>query len=125
MTRAQCSNPPQELLEYWLGELDEARELTVEEHLFACAACSKKLEGIASLGAAIRAELLRGAFSFVTSAPFIRRIKEAGWQVREYELPAGGRRRRHDDSTVALVGTHRGADLLQRYALDAAPVEQA
>lgn len=90
MTRAECTNPPHDLLEYWLGELDEARELTVEEHLFACAACSKKLEGIASLGAAIRAELLRGAFSFVTSAPFIRRIKEAGWQVREYELPAGG-----------------------------------
>jgi hypothetical protein len=90
MTRAECKTPPQDLLAYWLGELDEAREHVVEEHLFACAACSKKLEGVAALGAAIRAELLRGAFSFVTSALFIRRIKEAGWQVREYEPPAGG-----------------------------------
>jgi hypothetical protein len=50
----------------------------------------QRLAAIVDLGAAIRGELLRGAFSFVTSAPFIRRIKEAGWQVREYDLPAGG-----------------------------------
>ena len=90
MTRARCDTTPHDLLAYWLGELDEPREHALEEHLFACAACSKKLEGVAALGAAIRGELLSGAFSFVTSAPFIRRIKEAGWQVREYDLPAGG-----------------------------------
>ena len=90
MTRASCDTPPQDLFEYWLGELDEERSLRVEEHVFACAACTQRLAAIVDLGAAIRAELLRGAFSFVTSAPFIRRIKEAGWQVREYDLPAGG-----------------------------------
>ena len=90
MTRASCDTPPQDLFEYWLGELDETRSRGVEEHVFACAACTQRLGAIVDLGAAIRAELLRGAFSFVTSAPFIRRIKEAGWQVREYDLPAGG-----------------------------------
>ena len=90
MTRAACTMPPEDLLAYWLGELDEARALEVEEHVFACAACSKRLEAVVDLGAAIRAELLAGAFSFVTSAPFISRIKQAGWQVREYDLPAGG-----------------------------------
>ncbi|HXS78629.1 MAG TPA: zf-HC2 domain-containing protein [Gammaproteobacteria bacterium] len=90
MTRAGCATPPQELLAYWLGELDEAREQSLEEHVFACAACTKRLAAIVDLGAAIRTELLGGAFSFVTSAPFIRRIKDAGWQVREYDLPAGG-----------------------------------
>ena len=90
MTRAACDTPPQDLLAYWLGELDEAREQSLEEHVFACAACTKRLAAIVDLGAAIRGALLRGAFSFVTSAPFIRRIKDAGWQVREYDLPAGG-----------------------------------
>ena len=90
MTRASCDTPPQDLFEYWLGELDETRSRGVEEHVFACAACTQRLGAIVDLGAAIRAELLRGAFSFVTSAPFIRRIKDAGWQVREYDLAAGG-----------------------------------
>ena len=94
MTNAACTTPPQDLLAYWLGELDgefdRGHEQRVEEHLFACAACTERLGAVVALGAAIRAALLHGAFSFVTSAPFIRRIKEAGWQVREYELAAGG-----------------------------------
>jgi Putative zinc-finger len=90
MTRAACTTPPQDLLAYWLGELDEAAEQRLEEHLFACAPCTERLGAVVALGASIRAELLRGAFNFVTSVPFIRRIKDAGWQVREYDLAAGG-----------------------------------
>lgn len=90
MTSTACTTAPQDLLAYSLGELDEAREQGIEEHLFACAGCTERLGAVVALGAAIRAELLRGTFSFVTSVPFMRRIKEAGWQVREYELPAGG-----------------------------------
>jgi hypothetical protein len=90
MRRADCTTPPQELLEYWLGELDGGHEQRLEEHLFACAACTRRLGAVVALGAAIRGELLRGTFNFVTSVPFIDRIKEAGWQVREYDLAAGG-----------------------------------
>lgn len=90
MTSASCATEPRELLEYWLGELDEARQRAIDEHLFACAACSDRLGSIVELGRAIRRELLEGHCTFVTSAPFIRRIKEAGLRVREYTLPAGG-----------------------------------
>jgi hypothetical protein len=98
MTRAECTTSPQELLAYWLGELDgelhgesdRGDEQRLEEHLFACAACTRRLGAVVALGAAIRAELLRGTFNFVTSVPFINTIKEAGWQVREYDLPQGG-----------------------------------
>jgi len=88
--RASCPSPAQELLEYWLGELDAEREHALEEHLFACAACSARLAALVDLGAAIRRELLAGRCAFVTSAPFIRRLKEAGFHVREYAPPAGG-----------------------------------
>jgi hypothetical protein len=88
MTSASCPIPPDDLLAYWLGELDEEHELPLDEHLFACAACSERLRAIIDLGAAIREEVLRGTFSFVTSVPFIRSIKNAGWQVREYDLAA-------------------------------------
>jgi hypothetical protein len=92
MTRAACAAPPAppELLQYWLGELDEARELALDEHLFACGACSEKLRAIVDLGAAIRRVFLGGWLNIVLPEPFIRSIQSAGFKVREYDLPAGG-----------------------------------
>jgi hypothetical protein len=91
MTRATCSTPAstQDLLAYWLDELDGAQENRLDEHLFACAACSERLRAIASLGAAIRNELLRGDFGFVLPASFIGRLKDSGLRVREYSLEPG------------------------------------
>jgi len=90
MTHAACMTSPQELLEYWLGEFDEARELRLDEHLLACSACSERLRTIVELGAAIRGELLSGQFGFVLPTRFIRRIKESGLRLREYDLEPGG-----------------------------------
>jgi hypothetical protein len=90
MTGAACTAlPTQELTEYWLGELDEARERRIDEHLFACAACSERLRALVDLGAAIRGAFLDGWLNIVLPEPFIRRIKDAGFQVREYDLAAG------------------------------------
>ncbi len=90
MTHGSCTTSPQELLEYWLGELDEGRELRLDEHLLACSACSERLRTIVELGAAIRRELLGGHFGFVLPTRFIRRIKESGLRLREYNLEPGG-----------------------------------
>jgi hypothetical protein len=89
-SRASCATTLQELLAYWLGELDEAQESRLDEHLFACSDCAEQLRGIVALGAAIRSELLRGDLGFVLPLAFIRRIKDAGLRVREYELEPGG-----------------------------------
>jgi hypothetical protein len=91
MTRAACTVlKTQELTEYWLGELDEAHEQRIDEHLFACGACSERLRALVDLGAAIRRTFVDGWLNIVLPEPFIRRIKEAGFRVREYELSAGG-----------------------------------
>ena len=90
MTRAACTADSQELLAYWLGELDAARELALDEHLFACADCSERLRKLVDLGAAIRAETLRGGFGFVASAALVERLKASGLQLREYTLAPGG-----------------------------------
>ena len=91
MTPASCTTvTPQELLEYWLGELDEAHELRVDEHLLACSACSEQLRSIVDVGAAIRREFSSGTFGVVLPAPFIRKVKEAGVRVREDNLEPGG-----------------------------------
>jgi len=91
MTRAACTTPAstQALLAYWLGELEESQENRLEEHLFACAACSERLRTVVELGAAVRNELLRGDFGFVLPPAFIRRLKDAGLRVREYDLEPG------------------------------------
>jgi hypothetical protein len=91
MTRASCTTPAstQDLLAYWLGEIDEATESRLEEHLFACAACSERLRTVVEFGAAIRSELLHGDFGFVLPAAFIHRLKESGLRVREYNLEPG------------------------------------
>jgi hypothetical protein len=118
MTRVACTTPPQELLAYWLGELEAAQESRLDEHLLACAACSERLRKIVDLGAAIRAELLRGDFGFVLPAAFIRRIKEAGLRVREYSLEPGA----SVDCTVTrdddLVVAHLHAPLRDVRRLD-------
>ena len=88
MTRAPCPTP-EDWLAYWLGELDAADEPRFEEHLFACAACSERLQAIVDLGAAIRGELLRGDFGFVLPTVFVRSLEAAGLRVREYDLEPG------------------------------------
>jgi hypothetical protein len=107
MTRAACTTTPQELSEYWLGELDEARELNLDEHLFACFACSERLRALVDLGAAIRREFSSGTLSVVLPERFIRRVKEAGLRVREYSLEPGGSVdctvTRDDDLVVAYL----------------------
>ena len=56
MTRAKCTAlQTQELTDYWLGELDEAHEQRVDEHLFACAACSSLGEQITTASSPGRA----------------------------------------------------------------------
>ena len=90
MTLAACTVDPRELLEYWLGELDETNEARLDEHLFACAACTRRLAAIVELGAAVRGEIRRGEFGFVVPTPYMRRLAKAGLRVREYEVEPGG-----------------------------------
>jgi hypothetical protein len=90
MTRVSCPAPVQDLLAYWLAELDTPQELAMDEHLFACATCSERLSALVELGAAIRCETLRGGFGFVASEALIHRMKEAGLTMREYDVRPGG-----------------------------------
>ena len=90
MSRTSCTTEPQELLQYWLGELDEPQEARLDEHLFACSACSERLRTLVDLGAAIRSEFVSGTLNVVLPEPFMRAVKEAGLRVREYTLDPGG-----------------------------------
>lgn len=92
MTRNDCSAPIPlaTLAEYWLGELDAAREAPLEEHLLGCGQCSAALQVLADLGDGIRALWRAGALRAVVSGAFLERLAASGLRLREYRVPAGG-----------------------------------
>jgi len=78
------------LIEYWLGELDEAAEARIDEHLFGCDGCGGQLDEIVALAGGIRAAFGEGLVgTFLTSA-FVGHLAEHGVRVREYRVPHNG-----------------------------------
>ncbi len=105
MTRDLRARPvsTQDLSAYWLGELDGAQESRARRAPVRVCRVQRAAAHVVDLGAAIRSELLRGDFGFVLPAAFIRRLKDAGLRVREYELEPGG----SVDCTVTRGGRSR------------------
>jgi len=83
-----CNDPleTQQLLTYWLNELDERATEATEQHLFACAACSAALERVVALAQGTRELVRQGEIGAVLSPSFVHRMKAAGLRVREYRL---------------------------------------
>lgn len=92
MTSPACVAPiaDQMLLAYWLGELDEAAEPQVDEHVFGCSECNRRLAELVALADGIRTAFRTGAVrAFVTDA-FVRDVARQGTRVREYRVPHNG-----------------------------------
>ncbi len=91
MTR--CAQPIdyETLIAYCLGELDAAAEAPLEEHVFACAHCTRRLEGLAALASGIRAAVREGAVALALTPRFLGTLKDQGLRIREYAVDPGGR----------------------------------
>jgi hypothetical protein len=87
-----CANPIgfETLVAYWLGETPEQPQAVVEEHLFACAHCSARLEQLSAFAAGVRAAVEKGRVSLVVSRPFVEAMKHCGLRLREYRVDPGG-----------------------------------
>src|SRR5262245_15590733 len=122
MSEARCAIPvpQQELLGYWLGEVDDDAQARLEEHLFDCAECSGRLARLVNLGKAIGRELREGRLgsTLILTVPFVQQLKAAGMRIREYQIPAGG----SVNCTIApdddLVVSHLAASLQDVRRLD-------
>jgi hypothetical protein len=92
MTQRSCASPVAlaTLLEYWLGELDEAREATLDEHLLGCGHCSATLQGLVDLAGEVRAAVRAGAVHAVLADAFVKRLAAQGLRLREYRVPHNG-----------------------------------
>ena len=78
------------LVAYWLGELDDASEARIDEHVLGCAACGERLAGIVALADGIRAASRRGMVRIFVTDAFVRSAVEHGTRVREYRVPRNG-----------------------------------
>jgi hypothetical protein len=78
------------LVAYWLGETPEQPEAVIEEHLFACAHCSARLEQLSAFAAGVRAAVEDGRVSLVVSGRFVEAMKRGGLRLREYRVDPGG-----------------------------------
>ena len=87
-----CRNPIdyETLVAYWLGEVTGTPEEMLEEHLFGCAHCTGRLEGLAAFAAGVRAAAVDGSVTMVVSQSFVDSMKRAGLALREYRLAPGG-----------------------------------
>jgi hypothetical protein len=87
-----CKHPIgfETLVAYWLGEVPERSEATLEDHLFGCPHCSAELEHLAALAAGVRAAVEDGRVSLVVSGRFVDAMERAGLRLREYRLDPGG-----------------------------------
>jgi len=77
------------LVAYWLGELPEAPGAALEEHVFGCASCARRLEGLVALASGVRAAVTQGRASMVVSRQFVVALQKAGLRLREYRLGPG------------------------------------
>lgn len=90
MTRCKTSIPFEELTAYWLGELESAKAERLEEHVFACADCARRLEWLARLSDGVRAAVRTGRVGLFVSRSFVEALAQAGLRLREYGLEPGG-----------------------------------
>ncbi len=93
MTASRCAMPieVEALVAYRLGELPPEAELPIEEHLFGCASCARRLEELAVLAFGISAAVRNGALRAMITQPFLELMKRHGMRVREYGLAPGER----------------------------------
>ena len=87
-----CAQPIEleRLVAYWLGELDEQAEAPLEEHVFGCAFCARRLEELAAYAAGVRAAVRSGAIALALTPAFLAAMKRAGLRIREYPVEPGG-----------------------------------
>ena len=93
MTGPGCAMPieAETLSVYWLGELPADAAASIEEHLFGCADCTRRLEELAALASGMRAVVQSGALQAVITHPILERMKRQGMHVRAYGLAPGER----------------------------------
>jgi anti-sigma factor RsiW len=117
--RSPCPRPlaVESLVDYWAGALTEAEEAPLEEHLFACDACARRLRAVSALARGV-ADLARrrGGLRMGLTPSLAHRLASEGLRIREYRAAPG-------QSVPCAVGRHDDL-VVTRFAADLRGVER-
>ena len=86
-----CGSPiaDERLIDYWTGDLPAPDGSSIEEHLFACADCSVRLEAVASVAGGVATLARQGRISGIISRALLNRLQRDGVRVRQFTLSPG------------------------------------
>lgn len=137
MSHAELS----QLVDYWAGDLPAASEVDVEEHLFACDDCARRMSAVGRLADGVLLTIgRRGGVNIVVTESLVEQLEREGLVVRHYRaalgdvVPCGVGA--HDDLLVTTIDAdltgvervtmslHAGDGRRLRYVEDA-PVDRA
>jgi hypothetical protein len=78
------------LVDYWADDTPTADAEGVEEHVFACATCSRRLAAIANLARGVaRVAAIRGGIGMVVTQAILDRLASDGLRMRHYRVRPG------------------------------------
>lgn len=91
MNGPRCEAPIafEELAAHWNGELDEARSLEIDEHVFSCDRCEARLAWVAALGEGVVSTLREGGVAFEASGALLNCMARDRLLTRQYTLRPG------------------------------------
>jgi hypothetical protein len=113
--------PHDRLVGLVFGELDDAEQRRVEDHVLGCSGCSAALERLLALRSAVSEAVRAGAVTMIITPGLLERMRREALVTRTYVIPPGG-------SVACSVGAGdiytvvdlRGADLSRVSRLDVA-----
>ena len=91
MTGEQCARGTSfvDLLDYWVGDLDQASADRVEAHLFECAECATHLADVAAIASAVGEAIRGGRIQTVITDAVLNRLSRDGLRIRTYTPQPG------------------------------------
>ena len=92
MTDTHCSAPIGfgDVVDYWAGDLTQAEEDRIEEHVFTCAECARELASAQALARDIASVAREGRLHSVVTDAILNRLAADGVRIRTYTLEGSG-----------------------------------
>ncbi len=91
MTDVSCADPllAGDVADYWAGDIEKSTAERIEEHVFTCAECARRLAEGEALARAIVDVVRAGRFQAVVTDAVLNRMAREGVRVRSYVLEPG------------------------------------
>lgn len=91
MTVTRCNAPVgfDDIADYWAGDLPRAAADAIEDHVFTCAECARRLAEGEAMARAVATVVRDGRFQSVVTDALLNRLANDGVRIRTYVLEPG------------------------------------